>query len=631
MKLQAAALNKLKQSSENLIGAFERPHLSVEIIRSALDIVRQSRASLLLVGGLEGLQGEEKIIILANQAIKAQKDAELIINHYFGNLTDLLGKKLPKYLEDLDSKYTVSIQDLIHKLTREDQNFFLDINLPLTWDFETDLFVTTSKNVTLCELMSKRGQKRSIIVGDCREESIYRSVSTKPDIFKALLDYGFTPPRQIFSLGFRDNEENHLKNFISTAVKSFNVYSNTSNRYSSLWIYNEIENSKEIFKSHCVTELKKIFLNKDVLVISPGPSLKNDLENIKNMKDQFISLAPLQSFPALDSIEIYPDYLLCIDPEDFTKHIDFTRISKCKGLIFAESIAPNVAGLKDVQKFVIFTSKQVLNLHDDIRGNLLNLFGASVSIIAADLSRELGARSITLIGQDLIIGDDNNYTGLPKEYNKTELLSDKVIWKGEEYDLKYLQAKNGKKYPTRPDFFNFHFEFEYFAQQVNKNIHLFNATSHGAEITGFKNCTLFEVPLYLSENSLKKEVTIKRLSKKDLLKRKEAVYKRVLQKKENIKDIEELANKALFFIDNKPKNLDAELNKVEHLLIEKVKGEWILSLYLKPFISVFSAQIKYANTYLEILEMTESLYHEVKSVAKILGEKFSSQLENFEV
>ena len=205
MKLQAAALNKLKQSSENLIGAFERPHLSVEIIRSALDIVRQSRASLLLVGGLEGLQGEEKIIILANQAIKAQKDAELIINHYFGNLTDLLGKKLPKYLEDLDSKYTVSIQDLIHKLTREDQNFFLDINLPLTWNFETDLFVTTSKNVTLCELMSKRGQKRSIIVGDCREENIYRSVSTKPDIFKALLDYGFTPPRQIFSLGFRDN------------------------------------------------------------------------------------------------------------------------------------------------------------------------------------------------------------------------------------------------------------------------------------------------------------------------------------------------------------------------------------------------------------------------------------------
>ena len=220
MKLQAAALNKLKQSSENLIGAFERPHLSVEIIRSALDIVRQSRASLLLVGGLEGLQGEEKIIILANQAIKAQKDAELIINHYFGNLTDLLGKKLPKYLEDLDSKYTVSIQDLIHKLTREDQNFFLDINLPLTWNFETDLFVTTSKNVTLCELMSKRGQKRSIIVGDCREENIYRSVSTKPDIFKALLDYGFTPPRQIFSLGFRDNEENHLKNFISTAVNA---------------------------------------------------------------------------------------------------------------------------------------------------------------------------------------------------------------------------------------------------------------------------------------------------------------------------------------------------------------------------------------------------------------------------
>lgn len=610
MQIEFIAYKEIEACSVEVQNCFIEHTPSMDLIRKKIDKFRQARSNLLGVKKPKHMDPESTLIPVFNAALHKQKQAEQLIHKYFEMLVPTLNSSVNSFIEKNSITKFETIYDILKLLPNEQQHLFIDINLPLTWDFTRDLFVVSSDFVNLINLIETRGQERSIVLTnekdlkDCEDNYIY--IKNKDDIFRSLIEFGYTPPRQIFTISKTETSQDEIRKTLTKAVDSLNVYATTSNNFSKTWVKNEIKNSKIIASSSCVTSLRKKFSKKDIMIISPGPSLKYCLTDIQRLKSSYILIAPLQTLPALFEKGIEPDFYVCIDPADFTEHLKMDQISTRSGLIIAESCHPNVYRLCNSKKFIIFTTKQVLDIHKLLEGKLLNLFGSSVSVIATDLARELGAKSITLVGQDLIIDDNSTYIGLPKNYNVTKLDGQKLFWQGKRVELKYLQAYDGKFYPTRPDFHNFHFEFEIFANEVSGQVKLYNATYHGAVIKGFKKIELSkklstsETKTHLDTEPSKFDGNHHLISDQFFL---------LLQEKiKALSEIKSIAGKVLSLIESKPENYLFEINVLESDLKSKIQGELILSLYIKPFLLIFSSLIASARTLDSNLTLSENLY-----------------------
>ena len=625
--MELFAYKEMARASNAVINAFKNEISTQSELGQAIDGFRTARDRVLSVKRPNEIRKNEKLIKVLSDCIEVQKKTEGIISQYFHELNKLLQVSINKIIQT-ERIEKFKITDILPNLDQDIIGMILELNLPLTWNFDRDLFVTTQENKFLIEIMKQKGQKRIIALSSqvsVTEDKGVLIIKQRSDIFKSLLEYGFYPPRQTFTLGVNETTHGDLKSQIHNTVEAMNVYSNTSNKYSKNWIENEIKNTVEIVTSSCVSSLKNKFKDKDVIIVSPGPSLKSDMSDLKSLREKFLMVAPLQSLPALSNENIHPDYLVCIDPEDFSKFIDLKNTQNSKGLIIAESCHPNVMKTQ-IPKYILFTSKQTLDLHHLVNGEIKSLFGASVSIIATDLARDLGARSITLLGQDLILSQDN-YFGLPKNYNETKVLKNTILWKGQEVPKKLLMGKDGKLHVTRPDFFNFHHEFEYFSEHVNQEISLFNATSFGADIKGFENVSLPEVLLKIDQNSnLQKNIEEFKVQGKT---RKISLSIDHLNLKvERIKKIKKISSKILKLCKNNfGKNFN-EIDKLEKKSISLSKEEWILSLYLKPFLAVFINQAKSSNTLSGNQKLTIELHSNIVQVSAHLEKIIFEEIEN---
>ena len=124
--------------------------------------------------------------------------------------------------------------------------------------------------------------------------------------------------------------------------------------------------------------------------------------------------------------------------------------------------------------------------------------GTSVSTLSAVMALEFNARSITLLGQDLSVGDGLYVTGgSPTE--EEALAQDG-----------YLTCKgiNGLQLPTLPNYYAFIGEFENIARFYKGRVPLRNATAVGAYLEGWEHLSFADHPLVNAPESkkLKKDI-----------------------------------------------------------------------------------------------------------------------------
>ena len=81
-----------------------------------------------------------------------------------------------------------------------------------------------------------------------------------------------------------------------------------------LWTKNFILNMSKFNNSRPVCELRDLFKNKPALIVSAGPSLAQNIENIKKNKDKFIIIAVVPAFKILIQAGIIPDFVTFADP-----------------------------------------------------------------------------------------------------------------------------------------------------------------------------------------------------------------------------------------------------------------------------------------------------------------------------
>ena len=174
---------------------------------------------------------------------------------------------------------------------------------------------------------------------------------------------------------------------------------------------NDIQNLPYVIRHRGIDELTNLFKGKPAVIVSTGPSLKKNIHLLQAAQDRIIIVATMQSLRILLSYGITPDFVCTVD---YGK----VNMGHFKGLM--DSGVPLVALnrcyapiLKEWQgtKFIVGTP---LPGYEETGLAVISKKGSvdqggSVSHTCMGTAIKLGCNPITVIGQDLALGESSHF------------------------------------------------------------------------------------------------------------------------------------------------------------------------------------------------------------------------------
>ncbi|MCK5460055.1 motility associated factor glycosyltransferase family protein, partial [Candidatus Parcubacteria bacterium] len=385
-------------------------------------------------------------------------------------------------------------------------------------------------------------------------------------------------------------------------------YSNYKNGFKKLpiWTKSMVNNIPDIVQNPDLHFLKNKFNGKTAVIISAGPSLDKNIENLKPYRDKIIVFCVGTALKTVLKHDIIPDFVTIIDYSSTTE-------SQVKGIDLSETnLILDITAYSGLYKL---KTKNTFNYYPDVVEPAkwlaekfdIPIHGyrtmGTVSICSLFSARLLGCKQIILIGQDLAYTDGQCYS---KEsiYGNYKLQEEKIIITDEE-DIKKtfnnnesiiqrhvlqleknlitIKGHNGKILKTRPDFFMFLKYFEEIAVKYGEEVKLINSTEGGAYIEGFEHISLNEsLEKYTNEKFNFKEIinNEKLLSSKQIKKRnKKSVnaLKEVIIDYNNIKNFINIIIKEILFsyLNEEVKNKFLEIEKNILIYSEIIKKKFL--------------------------------------------------------
>lgn len=491
--------------------------------RECLDHVRVLRARLarslkdfnspvekLLETQLNPIHAEKKSIDLRQQMTAGEIALYLRYTGELNNSLETIGKWLKSSIEPF------CFEELLQ--SEEGIDLFLDYHLPEVWDFSLDILCLDGEHQqAFLDALHRRGQRKIIhLVSNEELGAIYAHIeaplkdgSDEAGAFKAIKWDVENPPsdEEVRSLIETDVPNVHLINCSGGALSiSPEAAEKLVRRLSAACIgLRSLKEWPVIFveqwlgqlhlktRFQSATAISAIFEGRDILVASPGPSLSDCLDTLREHRESFILLSPVRSLPALFNAGIEPDFVVHVDAIDFSKWMPTRAELGNISLICIDHVDSSVwdAGFANV-----FTLPEAhlnggevsMALHDGI---VRKIPGGSVSVFAANLAIAFGARSITLIGQDLTTSK-----GFYAEQVSRDLsVEDEMTLNA--YPV-HCRGINGEVLTTKADYLWFISEFESIALENKEDVMLINSTAFGAYLEGWEHITFEQNPFVLS-------------------------------------------------------------------------------------------------------------------------------------
>ncbi|TLS50584.1 motility associated factor glycosyltransferase family protein [Paenibacillus antri] len=265
--------------------------------------------------------------------------------------------------------------------------------------------------------------------------------------------------------------------------QKFNVIADY--KFQKLWTLNSILNFPYTMSTPNIMEVKRHFENKPVLVVSAGPSLKDDIESIRKIKQEKSAyiLAVGSANKALLSHEIMPDAVCTYDPSMLNQKV-FTDIVERNldtiPMIFGTSVGNDTILKYTGPMLHMFTSQD--HVSDYYLGDAKKCYpvfddAPSIAVVTLEMLAHLGASPVILAGQNLAVRDDEFYSkGIQFEHRGNGLMDD------ERNRLVEVLSVDGKFIPTLPEFNTMRLQME---QTIEKyQLQVINTTKQGAHING---------------------------------------------------------------------------------------------------------------------------------------------------
>ncbi len=228
---------------------------------------------------------------------------------------------------------------------------------------------------------------------------------------------------------------------IRELLENYWVNTNSADYFGNTLLYN-FENNQKL-NDEPVDVIKNKFKNKDVVLVAAGPSLDNNLDNLRKVlnRDNIVIVCVGKIAKKLISENIVPDYIIAIDGKKGTRW-QTEGIENCGvPLIYLSTAAHNLVSEYNEKRYIAYQEGIEPSKEYAEKNNLIIYqSGGSVATFAIDMLIQMKSRRIICVGLDMgYIGDNTHAGGIGKKLeNKKSLRKVESVLGGMVYTSKTL-------------------------------------------------------------------------------------------------------------------------------------------------------------------------------------------------
>ena len=379
-------------------------------------------------------------------------------------------------------------------------HLLLDEKLPAVWDFNHDIIVLWGPAIELLVApLLDRGQLQIIVIMDSDNEAKPPVSNPTPEATVIYVENGApltvdqtaalkkVEPPFIHGISFGVDEQpiEVLKNLARQAQKD-HVKGASARRWPTIFTEQILENIPLFVGKESVCNISSAFFGKDILVVSPGPSLRDSLPYLKRFRDKFVMLSLVRSLHVLLDCEIIPDFAIMIDAQDQSDaglNLIPTHPMLAEVSVIVSEYTHGSTFTSNFKNIYLLPTAQLIGspLSFAIHGDTPpTVNGSGVATFAISMVAELGARSVTVVGQDLSL-NHGSYADAEQAKKRHD-------------GIGYLTCTgiDGSKLVTKADYLLFISELEALATAYKGEILMLNCTSFGAYLEGWQHIALDE-------------------------------------------------------------------------------------------------------------------------------------------
>ncbi|MDD3363415.1 MAG: DUF115 domain-containing protein [Syntrophomonas sp.] len=285
------------------------------------------------------------------------------------------------------------------------------------------------------------------------------------------------------------------KNFFAEFEKQINerrISVATNSTFQKRWTINSIRNFIQVLKSpNIMIEKKAYFNNKPAILVAAGPSLEEEIENLRTIKKN--GLAYIFSVgTAINSLiqrQVYPHAACTYDPSEenqiFCKEVLEKNINSIP-LIFGSTVGYETLEKYPGPKSHMLISQDSLAAFYLNAGNHENVDSVNdattIAVITLQLLYKLGFNPIILVGQNLAYRDGKNYTS-GSTYPAQEAIQQEMN------NAVLVKDVYGNEVPSNHNYIRMKQQLEIYISHY-KDLDIINTTQYGAHIEGTRFETL---------------------------------------------------------------------------------------------------------------------------------------------
>ncbi|MFV8826464.1 motility associated factor glycosyltransferase family protein [Alkalihalobacterium sp. APHAB7] len=267
--------------------------------------------------------------------------------------------------------------------------------------------------------------------------------------------------------------------------RSYSV--NAEAAFSKRWTLNSLMNLPSTLQAPNLLEDKKlVFKNKPVLIVSAGPSLQEEYENLKKIKDKGLAyiLAVGSANKALIANNIIPDAVCTYDPQGHNYKVFKNMIEN--NITSVPMIYGTSVGFETIEKYkgpklhVVTSQDRVTPFFNEVSNNTVEQVddAFSIAIVTLQILAKLNAGLIILVGQNFAFKENLYYSKDINRGKKSAEIQEKDL-----FNTLYVEDVYGNEIKTNQAFNQMRLLMEDYIRSY-EHIEVVNTTNGGAKING---------------------------------------------------------------------------------------------------------------------------------------------------
>ncbi|AYV67885.1 hypothetical protein C2I06_13970 [Niallia circulans] len=289
---------------------------------------------------------------------------------------------------------------------------------------------------------------------------------------------------------FKDEFADFMEDFkMAVEYKKQSIYIDT--KFSTRWTINSLLNFSTTIKTPNILNqtYKELFKQKPLIIVSAGPSLEEEYENLRYIKQHKLAyiFAVGSANKALIAQNIIPDAVTTYDPQGHNHNVYSSIIEKgieSIPMIYGTSVGFETLNLFQGPKLHMFTSQDTVSKYYLQNQNGMNFEfiedAPTIASVTFQLAAKLGCSPVVFVGQNLAYRNNQYYS---KEVQYKDRGRSFQLQETDRTKTTIVKDVYGMDIESSPSFINMLENMEYYIAKY-KNVEVINTTNGGAAIAG---------------------------------------------------------------------------------------------------------------------------------------------------